>query len=148
MPFGLTNISTTYQALINNILREYLDNFVVTYLNDILIYSKNGKKHTGYVIKVLEALERTGLKINGEKLIFHQTEVEFLEYILTTTDVKINLKKVKAVLGWPILITVKEVQEFIRFANFYRKFIRGYSDISALIINLTKKDKAFNWTEN
>jgi Reverse transcriptase (RNA-dependent DNA polymerase) len=71
MPFGLTNVPITYQTLINNILREYLDDFVVIYLDDILIYSKNKKEHTGHVIKVLEALERTELKINGEKLTFH-----------------------------------------------------------------------------
>jgi hypothetical protein len=59
-----------------------------------------------------------------------------------------NPEKVKAVLDWLILTTVKEVQEFIRFTNFYRKFIREYSGISVLITNLIKKNKAFNWTEN
>jgi Reverse transcriptase (RNA-dependent DNA polymerase) len=99
MPFGLTNTSITYQALINNILREYLDNFIVIYLNNILIYSKNEKEHTGHVIKVLETLERTELKINEKKSTFYQTEIEFLGYILTTTGVKINLEKVKIVLN-------------------------------------------------
>jgi Reverse transcriptase (RNA-dependent DNA polymerase) len=98
MLFGLTNISVIYQVFINNILREYLDDFVVTYLDDIFIYSKNEKEYTGYIIKVLETLEKTGLKINKEKSTFYQTEVEFLGYILTTTGVKINLEKVKTVL--------------------------------------------------
>jgi Reverse transcriptase (RNA-dependent DNA polymerase) len=71
MSFGLTNASTIYQAFINNILREYLNDFIVTYLNDIFIYSKNEKKHTSHIIKILEALERTELKINKEKLTFH-----------------------------------------------------------------------------
>jgi Reverse transcriptase (RNA-dependent DNA polymerase) len=71
MPFRLINVSVTYQALINNILKEYLDDFIVTYLDNILIYSKNEKEHTGHVIKVLEALERTRLKINGEKSTFY-----------------------------------------------------------------------------
>jgi Reverse transcriptase (RNA-dependent DNA polymerase) len=79
-------------------LREYLDNFIIVYLDNIFIYSKNEKEHTGHVIKILEALEKTELKINEEKSTFHQTEVKFLEYILTTTGVKINLEKVKAVL--------------------------------------------------
>jgi Reverse transcriptase (RNA-dependent DNA polymerase) len=69
--FKLTNAPAIYQALINNILREYLDDFIVTYLNNILIYSKNEKEHTGYIIKILKTLERTGLKINGEKSIFY-----------------------------------------------------------------------------
>jgi Reverse transcriptase (RNA-dependent DNA polymerase) len=71
MLFGLINVSVIYQILINNILREYLDDFIVVYLNNIFIYSKNDKKHTGYIIKVLETLERTELKINEEKLTFH-----------------------------------------------------------------------------
>jgi Reverse transcriptase (RNA-dependent DNA polymerase) len=98
MLFRLTNILAIYQALINNILKEYLDDFIVIYLDDIFIYNKNEKKHTGYVIKVLKALERTELKINKEKLIFHQTEVKFLKYILIITGVKMNLEKVKTVL--------------------------------------------------
>jgi Reverse transcriptase (RNA-dependent DNA polymerase) len=71
MPFRLTNAPATYQALINNILREYLDNFIVAYLNNILIYSKNEKEYISHVIKVLEALKRTELKINEEKSTFH-----------------------------------------------------------------------------
>jgi Reverse transcriptase (RNA-dependent DNA polymerase) len=71
MLFRLINVLATYQALINNILREYLDDFIVIYLNNILIYSKNEKEHTGHVIKVLEILERIGLKINEEKSTFH-----------------------------------------------------------------------------
>jgi Reverse transcriptase (RNA-dependent DNA polymerase) len=98
MFFKLTNASAIYQALINNILREYLDNFIVAYLDNILIYSKNEKKYTGHIIKILEILKRTELKINGKKLTFYQTEVEFLKYILTTTGVKINPEKIKAVL--------------------------------------------------
>jgi FMN-dependent NADH-azoreductase len=109
MPFGLINASAIYQALINNILKEYLDDFIVAYLDDIFIYSKNEKEHTGHIIKILEILKRTGLKINGEKLTFYQTEVKFLRYILITTGVKINLKKVKAVLDWLTSITVKKV---------------------------------------
>jgi Reverse transcriptase (RNA-dependent DNA polymerase) len=109
MSFRLTNVSAIYQALINNILREYLDDFVVIYLDNIFIYSKNEKEHTGYVIKILKVLERTGLKINEKKSIFYQTKVEFLGYILTTTGVKMNLEKVKTVLDWSTPTTVKEV---------------------------------------
>jgi Reverse transcriptase (RNA-dependent DNA polymerase) len=71
MLFKLTNVLATYQALINNILREYLNDFIVAYLDDIFIYSKNEKEYTGYIIKVLKALKRTGLKINEEKLTFY-----------------------------------------------------------------------------
>jgi Reverse transcriptase (RNA-dependent DNA polymerase) len=96
--FKLINVSAIYQALINNILREYLDDFIVVYLDNILIYNKNEKKHTGHIIKILKILKRTGFKINEKKSTFYQTEIEFLEYILIITDVKMNLKKIKTVL--------------------------------------------------
>jgi Reverse transcriptase (RNA-dependent DNA polymerase) len=109
MPFRLINTSAIYQALINNILREYLNNFVVIYLDNILIYNKNEKKYTSHIIKVLETLRRTELKINEEKSTFYQTEVKFLEYILIITDIKMNPKKVKTVLDWLTLITIKKM---------------------------------------
>jgi Reverse transcriptase (RNA-dependent DNA polymerase) len=71
MPFRLTNASATYQALINNILREYLNDFIITYLNNIFIYNKNEKEHTGHIIKILKTLEKIRLKINEEKSTFH-----------------------------------------------------------------------------
>jgi hypothetical protein len=86
-----------------------LDDFIVTYLDNIFIYNKNEKKYTGHVIKVLKILKKTELKINGEKSTFHQTKIKFLEYILTTTDIKMNPEKVKTVLDWPTPITVKEM---------------------------------------
>jgi Reverse transcriptase (RNA-dependent DNA polymerase) len=86
-----------------------LDDFIIVYLDNILIYSKNEKEYTGHIVKVLEVLGKTGFKINGEKSTFYRTEVEFLEYILTTTGVKINPEKIKTVLDWLILKTVKEV---------------------------------------
>jgi hypothetical protein len=76
-----------------------LDDFIVTYLNNIFIYSKNEKKYTGHIIKILEVLERTELKINKKKSTFYQIEVKFLKYILIITGVKINLEKVKAILN-------------------------------------------------
>ena len=83
MPFGLTNAPATFQALINDILREYLDRFVVAYLDDILIYSKTRKEHVQHVSTVLEALGKAGMRINGEKSTFHASEVEFLGFIIT-----------------------------------------------------------------
>lgn len=148
MPFGLTNAPATFQALINDILREYLDKFVVAYLDDILIYSKTRKEHVQHVTLVLKALEGAGMRINGEKSTFHATEVEFLGFIITRDGVKMDPKKVEAVVNWPQPKNVTEVQEFMGFANFYRRFIKGYSGVATPLTNLTKKDKPFLWTEN
>jgi Reverse transcriptase (RNA-dependent DNA polymerase) len=90
-------------------LKEYLDDFIVVYLNNIFIYNKNKKEYTGHVIKILKFLKRIKLKINEEKSTFHQTEVEFLGYILIIIGVKINSKKVKIILDWSTLTTIKEV---------------------------------------
>jgi hypothetical protein len=100
------------------------------------------------VILVLEVLEKADIRLHPEKCMFHAKEIEFLGYILTQNGIKMDPAKVKAVLDWPIPKTVTEIQEFIRFANFYRRFIKEYLGIVTSLTNLTKKDKVFSWTEN
>ena len=148
MPFGLTNVPATCQALVNDILREYLDIFVFAYLDDILIYSENEKDYIKQVTLVLQTLEKANMGLHSEKCVFHVKEIEFLGYILTQRGIKIDSAKVKAVQEWLIPKTITKVQEFMGFANFYRRFIKGYSGIATPLTNLTKKDKAFSWTEN
>jgi Reverse transcriptase (RNA-dependent DNA polymerase) len=101
MPFGLTNALATFQALINDILRKYLDRSVVAYLNDILIYSKNKTDHVRHVTEVLKTLKRSEIRIQSEKCVFHQPKVEFLGFILLIEEVKIDPFKVEAVQKWP-----------------------------------------------
>jgi hypothetical protein len=148
MLFGLTNVPVTCQALINDIFREYLDIFVFAYLDDILVYSENEKDYVKHVTLVLETLEKADIKLHPEKCIFHAKEIEFFGYILTQDGIKMNPAKAKAVLNWLIPKTVTEIQKFMGFANFYRRFIKGYSGIATPFTNFTKKDKAFSWTEN
>jgi hypothetical protein len=100
------------------------------------------------VTLVLEVLEKVDMELHPEKCVFHAKEVEFLGYILTQDGIKMDPAKVKAVLDWPIPKIVIEIQEFMGFANFYRRFIKGYLGIATPLTNLTKKDKAFSWTEN
>jgi Reverse transcriptase (RNA-dependent DNA polymerase) len=97
MPFGLINALTSYQSLINNILRKYLDDFVVAYLNDILIYLKTKEKHIKHVITVLEALERANVRINDAKSVFHVQRVNFLGYILIINGIKMDPVKTAAI---------------------------------------------------
>jgi hypothetical protein len=94
MPFSLINVLTSFQALINNIFREYLDIFVVAYLDDILIYLINEKDHIKQVNLILKALGKAGIRINGSKYIFHAKEMEFLGYIVGLDEIKMDLKKV------------------------------------------------------
>jgi hypothetical protein len=146
MPFGLTNALATFQAYINNVLRKYLDVFVVVYLDDILVYSRTYDDHVRDVRKVLQALADAKMKIKPEKTEFHKTEVKFLGYIVSREGLKMDKKKVEAMTSWPKPNSVKEVQSFLGFANFYRQFIKDYSKVAALLTNLTKKDQVFEWT--
>ena len=146
MPFGLTNAPATCQRMINEQLHEYLDIFVVAYLDDILIYSKNEAEHTEHVRKVLEKLKKANLLLKPEKCDFHKTELGFLGYIIGQNGVRMDPRKVTAVLEWPTPTTIKEVQAFLGFANFYRRFIEGYSKIAGPLSELTKKDQGFQWS--
>ena len=146
MPFGLTNAPATFQAYINNVLRKYLDVFVVVYLDDILVYSKTYEDHVKHVKQILTAMKDANLRIKPEKTEFHKHEVNFLGYIVGRDGLKMDSKKIEAITSWPKPNNVKEVQSFLGFANFYRQFIEGYSRIAAPLTSLTKKDQEFLWT--
>ena len=99
MPFGLTNAPAVFQHMMNDIFREHLDDFVVIYLDDILIFSKNEEEHEKHVRLVLEKLRERGLYAKLEKCLFHQTEMEFLGFIATTDGLKMDPKKVEAIVS-------------------------------------------------
>jgi hypothetical protein len=133
--------------MINDQLHEYLDVFVVAYLDDILIFSKNEIEYIEHVRKVLEKLKKARLLLKPEKCEFHRKELIFLGFIVGAHGLRMDPNKIEAVRDWPTPKTVKEVQAFLGFANFYRRFIEGYSRITTSLTELTKKDKPFVWTE-
>ena len=93
----------------NDIFQEHLDNFVVIYLDDILIFFKNKEEHKKHVCLVLEKLRERGLYAKLKKCLFHQTEMEFLEFVATTENLKMDPKKVKAIVSWEVPKTVRDV---------------------------------------
>lgn len=141
MPFGLTNAPAVFQHMMNDIFREHLDDFVVIYLDDILIYSKNEEEHEKHVRLVLEKLRERGLYAKLEKCLFHQSEMEFLGFVATTEGLKMDPKKVETIMSWEVPKSVRDVQCFLGFANFYRIFIKNYSQVAAPLTRLTCKDK-------
>ena len=146
MPFGLVNAPATFQTMMNEILREFLDDGVVVYIDDILIYSKDPKDHITLVRKVLQRLRDFQMAISLEKRVFHVKTVDFLGYVVATDGVTMNEKKVETIKAWKPPTSVREVQIFMGFANFYRRFINFFSDICTPITNLTKGDKTkFVW---
>jgi hypothetical protein len=141
MPFGLTNASTIFQQLINNKFLEFLDDFIVCYMDDILIFSKNLKEHKQYVSLVLQKLQDVDFYAKLEKCVFHQPQVEFLRYIISNEALMMDPKKIQAITDWSTPKTVCDVKCFFEFVNFYRIFIKNYSQVATPLTLLTYKDK-------
>ncbi len=144
MLFGLINAPIVFQHMMNDVFREYLDDFVVYYVNDILIFSKNMVDHEHHVHLVLEKLREVGLYAKLEKCGFHQFEVEFLGYIISRNGFCMDLHKVQTIMDWATLTFVRNVQCFLGFANFSQRFIIHYFMIVTLLTRLTWKDQPFS----
>lgn len=138
MPFGLCNAPATFQSYINSSLREYLDVFCTAYLDDVLIYSMNKEEHTEQVLNVLKQLQDRSLQVNINKYEFSVTEVKYLGMIMTTHGIRINLDKIQAIIDWETPTLVKDVQAFLGFSNFYRRFISRFSQRTRPLNDMTK----------
>uniref|UniRef100_A0A8D0AQG0 Reverse transcriptase n=1 Tax=Sander lucioperca TaxID=283035 RepID=A0A8D0AQG0_SANLU len=146
MPFGLTNAPAVFQALVNDVLRDLLNRSVFVYLDDILIFSKNMEDHVQHVRQVLMRLLENKLYVKAEKCEFHSSSVSFLGYIVESGQVKTDPSKVQAVTEWPVPTTRKELQRFLGFANFYRRFIQNHSSLVAPMTRLTSPSIPFVWS--
>ncbi|KAF8760325.1 hypothetical protein RHS01_01355 [Rhizoctonia solani] len=140
MPFGLTNAPATFQALIQDVLRDLLDITCVVYLDDILIFSRSESEHVDHVRAVLERLRAHGLFANAKKCEFHRTEVEYLGYLITVDGISMHPSKLESISSWPVPRSVKDIQSFLGFTNFYRRFIAHYASICKPLNDLTHKD--------
>jgi len=146
MPFGLTNAPAFFQHLMNDVFREHLDHFVIIYLDDILIYSDSLEDHTEHVKLVLSILRKHGLYAKLEKSSFHQTQVEYLGFIISPSGITMDPSKTSTIKAWPTPLSVKDIQSFLGFANFYRRFIPNFSKLALPLTSLTKKSTTFLWT--
>ena len=146
LPFGLTNAPGTFMHLMHETFRSYLDDFVLVFLDDILIYSKTLEEHELHVRKVLETLAKAKLYAKESKCEFFKTEVEFLGHLVGRDGVRMMQDKVQAVAEWPVPKNVRDVRAFLGTAGYYRKFIKDFSRISAPITELTKEKVKFEWT--
>ena len=145
MPFGLTNAPATFQAMINEVLRPYIDVFCAVYLDDILIYSRRSADHSEHVRTVLRTLQAHNLFVKAEKCKWGVTEVEFLGYVLTPQGARMEESKLDAIREWPRPKNVREVLSFLGYANFYRDFVGYYSKQAKELYALTKKDCTWEW---
>ena len=141
MFFELINALTTFQSYIHKILHKYLDIFMIIFLNNILIYFKNENKHKQHVHTVLEALLKTELYIKLSKCQFSVKRVFFVRFIIMNKKVKIKKDHIVTVLNWSKLKNIFEIQSFINFANFYKRFIKNFFCIAVKLMNMLKNSE-------
>ncbi|EDO04015.1 hypothetical protein SS1G_06497 [Sclerotinia sclerotiorum 1980 UF-70] len=147
LPFGLTNGPATYQRYMNDILFDYLDDFCTAYLDDILIYSEDPSEHDTHVRKVLQRLRDAGLQADLKKSEFDVTKTKYLGFIISTTGIEVDPDKVAIVKEWQYPSTLKGVQSFLGFCNFYRRFIPSYGVIASPLTHLTKTNVPFSFNQ-
>ncbi|KAL0186270.1 hypothetical protein M9458_017940, partial [Cirrhinus mrigala] len=137
-----------FQAFVNEVFRDMLNRWVIVYIDDILIYSNSYSEHVQHVRAVLRRLITHQLYAKEEKCAFHQDKVSFLGYIISSEGVAMDERKVEAVLNWPRPSTLRELQRFLGFANFYRRFIRNFSTAAAPLTAMVKKGTSrLTWSQ-
>jgi hypothetical protein len=146
LPFGLTNAPATFMQLMHDIFRPLLDRCVLVFIDDILVYSNNMEDHRRHVREVLELLRKNQLYAKASKCELIKSSVEFLGHMIDENGLHMMEDKVEAILKWPPLKSVSEVQSFIGLIGYYRKFIRMFSEIASPLTQLTQQGKSFEWS--
>src|SRR3954466_5148678 len=147
MPFGLTNAPAYFMNMMNKVFMEFLDKFVVVFIDDILVYSKSKQEHEGHLRLILEKLREHKLYAKFSKCEFWLNEVGFLGHVVSGDGVAVDPAKVSAVTEWESPKSVKEVHSFLGLAGYYRRFIENFSKVAKPMTELLKKDKKFAWSE-
>ncbi len=146
MLFGLTNAPATFCTLMNDIFREWLDDFVVIYINDILVYNNSMEEHVEHLWKVFQRLRENKLYVKFEKCKFGVTKMDFLGHKITQEGLKIDDHKVKAILDWEPPRLVLALKSFLGLASYYRKFIKNFVKITMFLTNLLKQSsETYEW---
>jgi hypothetical protein len=147
MPFGLTNASSYFMNMMNKVFMEFLDKFVIVFIDDILIYSKSNEEHEKHLRAILEKLREHKLYAKFSKCEFWLSEVGFLGHIVTKDGIAVDPAKVTAVTEWESPKNVGEIVSFLGLVGYYRRFIENFSKIAKPLTKLLKKEKKFEWTE-
>jgi hypothetical protein len=143
MSFGLTNAPAYFMNLMNKVFMEYLDQLVVVFINDILVYSQNEEAHENHLRLVLQKLQ----SVIFSKCDFWLKEVAFLGHIITNGGIKVDPGKISEILNWKQPTDVSKIRSFLGLAEYYRRFIEGFSKIVKPLTSLLEKGKEFKWDE-
>lgn len=144
----MVNAPAVFQALVNDVLRDMLNIFVFVYLDDILIFSPSFQVHVQHVRRVLQRLLENRLFVEAEKCTFHASSVTFLGSVISAEGISMDTAKVQAVASWPVPDSRVSLQRFLGFSNFYRRFIRNFSQVAAPLTALTSVKSSFRWSES
>ena len=147
MPFGLVNAPASFQSTMQDVLRGILDDFVVVYIDDLLIYSKDLDSHVQHVREVLHRLRRHRLFAKASKCYWGQSRVPFLGHVVGVNGVECDQDKVDALRSWPVPTSLLELQQFLGLANYYRRFIPRFSIIAAPLYDLLKRHSPPIWSD-
>ncbi|KAL0534123.1 hypothetical protein IC582_028404 [Cucumis melo] len=147
MSFGLTNAPAVFMDLMNRVFREFLDTFVILFIDDILIYSKTEAEHEKHLRMVLQTLRDNKLYEKFSKCEFWLKQVSFLGHVVSKAGVSVDPVKIEAVTGWTRPSTVSEVRSFLGLAGYYRRFVENFSRIATPLTQLTRKGAPFVWSK-
>ncbi|KAD2804787.1 hypothetical protein E3N88_38164 [Mikania micrantha] len=147
MPFGLTNAPAVFMDLMNRVCKPYLDQFVIVFIDDILIYSRNKKEHEQHLRTVLELLKEERLYAKFSKCEFWLREVQFLGHVINSDGIHVDPAKIEAIKNWDVPTTPTEIRSFLGLAGYYRRFISNFSKIALPLTKLTQKSEPFVWTQ-
>ncbi|GJU31083.1 putative nucleotidyltransferase, ribonuclease H [Tanacetum coccineum] len=147
MPFGLTNAPAVFMDLMNRVCKPYLDKFVIVFIDDILIYSRDKEEHASHLRIILELLRKEKLYAKFSKCDFWIHIVQFLGHLIDSQGLHVDPAKIEAVKNWTSPTTPTEVRQFLGLAGYYRRFIEGFSKIAKPLTKLTQKNKSYIWSE-
>ncbi|GJZ46451.1 putative nucleotidyltransferase, ribonuclease H [Tanacetum coccineum] len=147
MPFGLTNAPAVFMDLMNRIFHEFLDKFVIVFIDDILVFSKSKEEHEDHLRTVLQILRQEKLYAKFSKCEFWLSRVAFLGHIVSSEGITMDPTKVEAITKWPRPTSVTEVRSFLELAGYYRRFVDGFSRMALPLTKLMRKGEKFVWND-
>ncbi|GJV06457.1 putative reverse transcriptase domain-containing protein [Tanacetum coccineum] len=145
MPFGLTNAPAVFMDLMNRVCKPYLDRFVIVFIDDILIYSKNKKEHEEHLKAILELLKKEELYAKFSKCEFWIPKVQFLGHVIDSQGIHVDPAKIESIKDWASPKTPTEIRQFLGLVGCYQRFIEGFSKIAKSMTKITQKGVKFDW---